>query len=418
MSLQDTPAAERAHVAFFGVRNVGKSSVVNAVTGQELSIVSDIKGTTTDPVQKTMEILPIGPVVIIDTPGIDDTGSLGEERVRRTKKVLDKTDLAVLVVSAEEGLQKTDSELIDLFRKKQIPFLIAVNKCDLATAGRPEKGNDGIEATGASRVLVSAKTGEGIHELKEAMGRLIKDPGSGRPLVGDLVSTGDLVILVIPIDKSAPKGRLILPQQMVIRGLLDAGARPLLVRDTEYLQTIEGLCRPETDGADAAPALVITDSQIFARIAEQTPEEIPLTSFSMIMARYKGGLEEAVAGARKIEELRDGDRVLISEGCTHHRQCEDIGTVKIPGWLEAYTGKKPDYAFTSGGDFPEELKDFALVIHCGGCMLNEREMRSRLRHARDEGVSMTNYGVAIAQMNGILERCCRPLLADPFGNKE
>ena len=401
MSLQNTPASERVHIAFFGIRNVGKSSVVNAVTGQELSIVSAVKGTTTDPVRKTMELLPIGPVVIIDTPGIDDTGMLGEERVRRTKKILNETDLAVLVSSAVEGLQEADHELLSLFEDKQIPYLIVFNKSDLLDAADSGKHADSaVRRTDKAPVLsVSAINRDGIEELKNTIGRLVQEAKNDRPLVSDLVKPGDLVILVVPIDKSAPKGRLILPQQMVIRDLLDAGAVPVITRDTEYSQLLPRLL----------PKLVITDSQVFGKIAASTPADLPLTSFSMIMARYKGILKQAVRGAKAIHKLQDGDTVLISEGCTHHRQCEDIGTVKMPKWLEECTGKNLHYAYTSGRDFPDDLSAFSLVIHCGGCMLNEREMRSRCRHAEDEGIPMTNYGTAIAEMHGILDRSLQPL---------
>ncbi len=412
MSLQNTPSSERIHIAFFGVRNVGKSSVVNAVTGQELSIVSDVKGTTTDPVKKTMELLPIGPVVIIDTPGVDDVGELGKERVRRTKQILNQTDIAVLVISAAEGLHAADRELIGLFQQKEIPFLIAANKTDLVK-----------DPVAFPFIPVSALTGDGIWELKEALGKQAKTVSSERPLVRDLVKQGDTVILVVPIDKAAPKGRLILPQQMVIRDLLDAGAAPVVVRDSEYSDILKSLFgipgsspdhkapHEENHNTDnSGPTLVITDSQVFGRISAQTPEDIPLTSFSMLMARYKGNLGQAVRGAKAIHGLRDGDTVLISEGCTHHRQCGDIGTVKLPKWLEDFTGKKLQYAFTSGNDFPEDLSPYRLVIHCGGCMLNEREMRSRAQHALDEHVPMTNYGVAIAEIHGILDRCVQPLL--------
>ena len=425
MSLQNTPSSERVHIAFFGVRNVGKSSVVNAVTGQELSIVSDVKGTTTDPVKKAMELLPIGPVVIIDTPGIDDTGELGEERVRRTKRILNQTDIAVLVISAAEGMHAADRELIRLFQQKEIPYLIALNKTDLVkdAVAHPYAGYSS-EGSGTSPVIpVSALTGNGIWELKEALGKQTKTLSSERPLVRDLVKPGDPVILVVPIDKAAPKGRLILPQQMVIRDLLDAGAAPVVVRDSEYsdiLKTLFGMPVPSPDhkavpeenhkNNDSRPALVITDSQVFGKISALTPADIPLTSFSMLMARYKGNLEQAVRGAKSIHELQDGDAVLISEGCTHHRQCGDIGTVKLPKWLEDFTGKKLRYAFTSGNDFPEDLSPYKLVIHCGGCMLNEREMRSRAQHALDEQAPMTNYGVAIAEIHGILDRCVQPLL--------
>ncbi len=417
MSLQNTPSSERVHIAFFGVRNVGKSSVVNAVTGQELSIVSDVKGTTTDPVKKTMELLPIGPVVIIDTPGIDDVGELGEERVRRTKRILNQTDVAVLVISAPEGMHTADRELIRLFQQKNIPFLIALNKTDLVKdpADCSFAVHSSEETETFSAVPVSALTGEGIWDLKEALGKQAKAVSSERPLVRDLVEPGDPVILVVPIDKAAPKGRLILPQQMVIRDLLDVGAAPVVVRDLEYpdiLKTLFGISMPSPDlnGNTPRPALVITDSQVFGKISAQTPTDIPLTSFSMLMARYKGNLEQAVHGAKSIHELREGDTVLISEGCTHHRQCGDIGTVKLPKWLEDFTGKKLQYAFTSGNDFPEDLSPYRLVIHCGGCMLNEREMQSRAQHALDEQVPMTNYGVAIAEIHGILDRCVQPLL--------
>ena len=435
MSLQNTPAAERVHIAFFGVRNAGKSSVVNAVTGQELSIVSDVKGTTTDPVKKTMELLPIGPVVIIDTPGIDDAGELGEERIRRTRRILNQTDLAVLVISAVTGMQEADRELISLFKQKEIPYLIALNKMDLLhTAGTTSDLLHESANQNTSLILpVSALTGDGIWELKEALGKLAKTSSAEKPLVRDLVKPGDPVILVVPIDKAAPKGRLILPQQMIIRDLLDAGAVPVVVRDSEYpavLATLFGISPSGPNQKDTAvsdaentavsyedhtarlsslPALVITDSQVFGKISAQTPVEIPLTSFSMSMARSKGNLEEAVRGAKAIHELQDGDTVLISEGCTHHRQCGDIGTVKFPKWLEDFTGKKLQYAFTSGTDFPEDLSPYKLVIHCGGCMLNEREMRSRTKHAADENVPMTNYGVAIAEIHGILDRCVNPL---------
>ena len=442
MSLQNTPAAERVHIAFFGVRNAGKSSLVNAVTGQALSIVSDVAGTTTDPVHKTMELLPIGPVVIIDTPGIDDVGELGEERVRRTRRILDKTDLAVLVTDATRELVPSETELLQLFKTRRIPHLIAANKADLLSTETEPPHTDPLSLDALAAVLssvpsgqsqstggtldlyvgdlspsdntsaflyVSALTGLGIRELKEGLGRLAKEGASERSLVRDLVSPGDLVILVVPIDKSAPKGRLILPQQMVIRELLDAGAMPLLVRDTEYASLTKRK-RPGDVNMEYAilspttPRLVITDSQVFESIAAQTPESIPLTSFSMLMARYKGGFEDAARGAEKLDDLHDGDTVLIAEGCTHHRQCEDIGTVKMPRWIERYTGKTLHYAFTSGGDFPEDLSPYALIIHCGGCMLNEREMRSRRRHAEEEGIPMTNYGIAIAKMHGILER--------------
>lgn len=388
MGLNDTPSAERVHIGFFGRRNAGKSSVVNAVTGQELSIVSAVQGTTTDPVLKAMELLPLGPVVIIDTPGIDDEGTLGDLRVRRTKRVLNQADCAVLVVDAAVGLTREDRELIALFRHKQLPYLVAFNKCDLETAAPlPEE---------EPAIAVSAKTGEHIWELKERIAQLVHQGGQEHRLLGDLVETGDIVVLVVPIDGSAPKGRLILPQQQAIRDLLEAGAMPIVTRDTEYALTLEKL--------GTKPKLTVTDSQAFGRIAGETPPDIPLTSFSILMARYKGFLGTAVGGASAIRTLQDGDCVLISEGCTHHRQCEDIGTVKLPRWLAEYTGKQLKIETSSGRGFPEDLYPYRLVIHCGGCMLNERELRFRQKCAEDAGVPFTNYGTAIACMKGILPR--------------
>ena len=386
MSLNDTPSGDRIHVGFFGRRNAGKSSLVNAVTGQELAVVSEIKGTTTDPVTKAMELLPLGPVTIIDTPGFDDEGSLGEKRVHRTRQVLCRTDVAVLVVDGRAGLQDCDRQLIGLFREKNIPYVVAWNKCDLA---------EGQECP-PEALAVSAATGENIYALKERIAALGRDQESCFQLVGDLVQPGALAVLVIPIDKAAPKGRLILPQQQVIRDLLDAGAAAVCTRETELRQTLRKL--------GEKPGIVITDSQVFAKAAQETPEDVPLTSFSILMARKKGLLEEAVRGAAAIETLRDGDKVLISEGCTHHRQCDDIGTVKLPRWLGDYTGKQLEIATSSGKGFPEDLSPYRLVIHCGGCMLNEREVRSRMRSARDQGIPITNYGTAIAYMQGILPR--------------
>ena len=392
MSLQAQPSSERIHIAFFGVRNAGKSSIVNAVTGQDLSLVSDVAGTTTDPVQKAMELLPLGPVVIIDTPGIDDVGALGEQRVERTRNVLRRAEIAVLVVSAETGLQEADRELIRLFQERKLPYLVVLNKIDLI--GQEQ---DRADADTPFAVLeASAVTGAGIHELKEALGRLAPKAKKQRPLVADLVERGDFVILVTPIDASAPKGRMILPQQMMIRGLLDAGAIPVVCREFEYADTLAQLGK--------TPRMVITDSQVFEKIDRETPEEIPLTSFSIMMARFKGTLTGAVSGARYLKELRDGDTVLISEGCTHHRQCEDIGTVKMPNWIRNYTGKNVEFRFTSGGTFPTDFSDIKMIVHCGGCMLNEKEMQSRAAEAQAAGVPMTNYGIAIAQMHGILDR--------------
>ena len=383
--LNETPKANRIHIGFFGCRNAGKSSVVNAVTGQELCIVSDTKGTTTDPVQKAMELLPLGPVVIIDTPGYDDEGELGLLRVRRTKQVLNKTDVAVLVVDASVGLRSFDKELLAMFAAKQIPHCLVYNKCDLS-APPADPG----------ALHVSAATGEGIHELKETIARLAVKEGEEPKLVGDLIAPGDFVVLVTPIDESAPKGRLILPQQQVIRDILDHHAMSVVVQDTELADTIERL--------GVKPRMVITDSQVFARAAAATPADIPLTSFSILLARYKGLLETAVRGAAAIQSLRDGDKILISEGCTHHRQCEDIGTVKLPRLLKKVTGKEITFDTSSGSDFPEDLSGYKLVIHCGGCMLPGREVLYRMKCAADQGVPMTNYGIALAHLQGILAR--------------
>lgn len=383
MSLNATPSANRVHIGFFGCRNAGKSSVVNAVTGQELCIVSDTKGTTTDPVQKAMELLPLGPVVIIDTPGYDDEGELGMLRVRRTKQVLNKIDVAVLVVDTSVGLRDFDRELLALFAAKSIPHCLVYNKCDLANPP-------------ADSLQVSALTGEGIHELKETIARLALKEGPEPQLVGDLVQPGDLVVLVTPIDASAPKGRLILPQQQVIRDLLDHHAAAVVVQDTELSQVLNKL--------GSTPAMVITDSQVFREAAADTPESIPLTSFSILMARYKGLLEMAVRGAAAIDTLQDGDMVLISEGCTHHRQCEDIGTVKLPRMLRKYTCKDIRFHTSSGNDFPEDLSAYKLVIHCGGCMLPGREVLYRMKCSSDQNTPITNYGIAIAYMQGILKR--------------
>ena len=383
--LNETPKANRVHIGFFGCRNAGKSSVVNAVTGQELCIVSDTKGTTTDPVQKAMELLPLGPVVIIDTPGYDDEGELGLLRVRRTKQVLNKTDVAVLVVDASVGLRSFDEELLAMFAAKQIPHCLVYNKCDLS-APPADPG----------ALHVSAATGEGIHELKETIARLAVKEGEEPKLVGDLIAPGDFVVLVTPIDESAPKGRLILPQQQVIRDILDHHAMSVVVQDTELADTIERL--------GVKPRMVITDSQVFAKAAAATPADIPLTSFSILLARYKGLLETAVRGAAAIQSLRDGDKILISEGCTHHRQCEDIGTVKLPRLLKKVTGKEITFDTSSGSDFPEDLSGYKLVIHCGGCMLPGREVLYRMKCAADQGVPMTNYGIALAHLQGILAR--------------
>lgn len=387
MSLNDTPTGDRVHIGFFGRRNAGKSSIVNAVTGQELSVVSDTKGTTTDPVSKAMELLPMGPVTIIDTPGFDDEGALGEKRVQRTRQVLNRTDVAVLVVDGRAGLLDCDRQLIELFRQKNIPYVVAWNKSDLIP---PE------QECPPDALRVSAKTGENIFALKEKIAHLGNAEEQKLQLVGDLVQPGQLAVLVIPIDKAAPKGRLILPQQQVLRDILDADGEAICVKEDRLTDTL-GKLREK-------PAVVITDSQVFDTVAAQVPMDIPLTSFSILMARKKGLLEEAVRGAAAIDRLKDGDTVLISEGCTHHRQCDDIGTVKIPRWLGNYTGKRLNIATSSGKSFPEELENYQLVIHCGGCMLSEREVRYRMKCAQDQNVPITNYGIAIAYMKGILRR--------------
>ena len=380
MSMNQTPSGERTHIGFFGRRNAGKSSLVNAVTGQELAVVSDVKGTTTDPVTKAMELLPLGPVLIIDTPGFDDEGALGEKRVRKTKQILNKTDIAVLVVDAAEGMKECDRELLEIFEEKKIPYLVAYNKCDLQVA-------DGL--------CVSALTGAGIHELKEKIAAL-KPADNGRRIIADKLKSGDFVVLVVPIDTAAPKGRLILPQQQTIRDILDAGAIAIMAKESELADTLDNLGKK--------PAVVITDSQVFKSVAQIVPSDVPLTSFSILMARYKGLLDEAAKGVHAIANLKDGDKILISEGCTHHRQCEDIGTVKIPRWIKAFTGKDITFETSSGGGFPEDLTQYALVVHCGGCMLGEREVMYRVKCAADQGVPITNYGTLIAHMNGILER--------------
>ncbi|MBR2957699.1 MAG: [Clostridia bacterium] len=387
MSLNSTASAERVHIGFFGLRNAGKSSVVNAVTGQELSLVSDVKGTTTDPVKKAMELLPLGPVVIIDTPGIDDEGELGELRVKRTKQVLNYADIAVLVIDVAKGEAQADKELVSLFEQKRIPYIKAFNKADLL---------ERIPAETENTIYVSAVSGLNTNELKEKIAALVKTKDSGRKIIGDLIEKGDTVMLVTPIDASAPKGRLILPQQQTIRDILDSGATAFVTKETELSGVLDMLKSP--------PKMVVTDSQAFGVVSKIVPESIPLTSFSILFMRYKGSLQAAVQGARKLDSLNDGDTVLISEGCTHHRQCEDIGTVKMPKWIKEYTKKDIRFEFTSGGEFPEDLSKYALVVHCGGCMLNEREMKYRINSASDHHIPITNYGIAIAKMNGILER--------------
>ncbi len=406
MSLNSTPSSERVHIGFFGRRNAGKSSVVNRVTGQDLSVVSDVKGTTTDPVMKAMELLPMGPVQIIDTPGIDDEGSLGEMRVRKTKQILNRTDVAVLIVDVTIGLTDTEKELIDLFSEKKIPYLVALNKADLLAEDACSSISLAEAAAACSDckvppsaenfVMVSAAFNTGIDELKERIARLAVTEETKLRIVGDIISPSDFVVLVIPIDKAAPKGRLILPQQQTIRDILEADATAIVVKEYELRETLENLGKK--------PKLVITDSQVFAKVSADTPTDVWLTSFSILMARYKGTLLSAVRGAAAIETLKDGDRILISEGCTHHRQCDDIGSVKIPRWLRNYTHAKIEFDLSSGREFPEDLSPYSLILHCGGCMLNEREMKYRQKCAEDQNIPMTNYGIAIAYMQGILRR--------------
>ena len=391
MSMNEVVSAERVHIGFFGCRNAGKSSLVNAVTAQELSVVSDTAGTTTDPVKKAMELLPVGPVVVVDTPGFDDAGALGEKRVERTRRVLRDIDVAVLVIDAAAGAREADRALLALMEERRLPYLIAWNKSDL---GVPATELPGVQIE--RQLWVSAKSGQGIDELKRAIGALASVEEAAPPLVADLVEPGELLVLVVPIDAAAPKGRLILPQQQTIRDILDADARALVVKEDAVAQTLAQLPAP--------PAMVITDSQAFHKVAAAVPGEVPLTSFSILMARHKGFLALAVEGAAKLDALCDGERVLICEGCTHHRQCGDIGTEKLPRLLKKYTGKELCLEFASGKDFPGHLNEYALVLHCGGCMLTEREVRARMEGARAQGVAVTNYGTAIAQMNGILKR--------------
>ena len=385
MGLYEVSSGERTHIGFFGMRNAGKSSLVNAFTGQQLSVVSDVKGTTTDPVKKAMELLPMGPVLIIDTPGIDDEGALGEMRVQKAKEILSKTDIAILVCDCRKGVTETDEKLVSAFKEKNIPYVLCFNKSDL-----PHKEEN------ENAIYVSAVTGENIDLLKNTVARLAEKNKTKKYIVSDLLSEGDVVVLVTPIDEAAPKGRLILPQQQTIRDILDKGAIAVTVQDTQLKTALESL--------GAKPKMVITDSQAFGKVSKIVPEDIPLTSFSILFARYKGELEALVDGAKKLDSLKDGDKVLISEGCTHHRQCNDIGTVKMPGWIKKHSGKDIEFTFTSGGEFPENLSEYALVVHCGGCMLNEREMKNRQERANSQKIPMVNYGMAIAHMNGILKR--------------
>ena len=399
MGMNQTPASERVHISFFGKRNAGKSSIINAVTGQNLAIVSSVRGTTTDPVYKTMELLPLGPVMVIDTPGIDDEGELGSLRVKKSYQVLNKTDIAVLVVDSTSGKGPQEETLIRKFEEKEIPYLIVYNKIDLLPDS-PQKRN---VCSSDNEICVSAASGTNIYELKEKIASLKPEDTHKYPLIADLIDPLDLVILVVPIDKAAPKGRLILPQQQTIRDILERGALSLVVRDTELRSTLEHF---RTSGIK--PRLVVTDSQAFARVSKDTPDDITLTSFSILFSRYKGELEAQLHGVSALSEIQDGDRILISEGCTHHRQCDDIGTYKLPKWIREYTGKEPVFEFTSGTEFPDDVTPYKMVVHCGGCMLNEREMKYRISCCQDQNVPITNYGILIAQITGILRRSLGP----------
>ncbi len=399
MGLNDTPSSERVHIGFFGRRNAGKSSVMNAVCGQQIAVVSDVKGTTTDPVLKAMELLPLGPVTMMDTPGIDDEGELGALRVKRSYQILNKTDIAVLVVDARLGMTEEDEAMLQKIRDKNIPHLIVFNKTDLLEGEITEEDIPRLTAgkAGQTKVcFVSAESGEGIHDLKETIAAIGLVPEGEKHLVSDLIKPLDTVVLVVPVDKAAPKGRLILPQQQTIRDLLEGGAITVVVKDTELKDTLEKLATP--------PKLVITDSQVFGPVGKIVPEDVLLTSFSILFARYKGNLATLVKGVAAVEDLKDGDTILISEGCTHHRQCDDIGTYKIPKWLAEYTGKDIRIATTSGVEFPEDLSPYRMVIHCGGCTLNEREVKYRIACAEDQGVPITNYGIFISYVHGILKR--------------
>lgn len=396
MSMNQTPMSERVHIGFFGKRNAGKSSVMNAVTGQDIAVVSEVKGTTTDPVYKSMELLPLGPVVMMDTPGIDDEGSLGNLRVKKSYQVLNKTDAAVLVIDGTTGMSPEDRALLERIRKKEIPFVVVLNKKDMVTDDKEQQIRKELGLAEEQIISVSAADGTGITELKERIAAAAQQEEPEKYIVRDLTEPGDFVVLVVPIDKAAPKGRLILPQQQTIRDLLEGSAVSIVVKETELKRTLAELGKK--------PKLVITDSQAFKQVSRDTPEDILLTSFSILFARYKGNLAGAVEGVTALDRLKDGDTVLISEGCTHHRQCDDIGTVKILRWIREYTGKEIRIETTSGTEFPDDLSPYSLIIHCGGCMLNEREMKYRLSCARDQGIPMTNYGILIAYTQGILKR--------------
>jgi len=395
MNTNNIPASERLHIGIFGKRNAGKSSLINALTGQNLAIVSDVKGTTTDPVLKSMELLPLGPVVIIDTPGLDDEGSLGSLRIQKAYQMLNKTDIALLVVDSSIGLTPEDIRIFNRIKAKNIPYILVMNKADLIDSN----GTSNNLASNNDTIFVSATQNKNIYELKEKIGSLIPAEDFSRKIVGDLIKPLDLVLLVVPIDKAAPKGRLILPQQQTIRDILDHNAISIVVKDCDLKDTLEKLGQK--------PSLVITDSQVFEKVSKDVPEDIPLTSFSILFARYKGNLKTVVIGARSLDNLKDGDTILISEGCTHHRQCGDIGTEKLPLLLAKHSSKKLNFEFTSGTEFPLNVDKYKVVIHCGGCMLNEREMKYRLKCAEDAGVPITNYGTAIAHMTGILDRCVK-----------
>ncbi len=398
MGMNETPRGERVHIALFGKRNAGKSSMINAITNQDIAIVSDVKGTTTDPVYKAMELLPIGPVVLIDTPGLDDEGNLGALRVAKTREVLSKTDIALLVLDVKESLSALEETLIQELKERKIPTLLLLNKID--TVEHWEEQKNVAEKTGFPVIPVSAFTGEGIDSLKNHLGERFQERNE-KCIVGDLIAPGDFVVLVVPIDKAAPKGRLILPQQQTIRDILDHGGISIVVRDTELADTLQQLGKP--------PRLVITDSQAFGKVAKIVPKDIPLTSFSILFARYKGELPDLIQGTKALEQLQDGDYILMGEGCTHHRQCDDIGTVKLPRWIKEYTKKEIHIETSSGTGFPEDLQKYSLIVHCGGCTLNEKEMKNRQQRARQQKIPMVNYGIAIAYMNGILKRSLEPL---------
>ena len=398
MSLNATPSSERVHISIFGKRNAGKSSLINAITGQNLAIVSEAKGTTTDPVYKAMELLPLGPVMIIDTPGIDDEGVLGSLRIQKAYQVLNKTDIALVIIDAAVGPSAEDLRLIERINTKKIPLLIVINKCE--TINEDKKTAYQALLSNGKLLFVSAEQKLNIFELKEAIAQTVPADENKAQIVADLLSPSDFVVLVVPIDSAAPKGRLILPQQQTIRDILEADAAAIVVKENELTNTLQNLGK--------RPKLVITDSQVFKKVAAETPADILLTSFSILFARYKGNLQTAVQGVTALDSLEDGDKILIGEGCTHHRQCDDIGTVKLPRWIKEYTGKNPEFIFTSGTEFPLNLSPYKMIIHCGACMLNEREMQYRIKCAADQNIPFTNYGITIAYINGILKRTVEP----------